>query len=359
VRLLRRGLLRCAAGVGAGLLLAAPAVVVGEAAPQRTKLGLVSYCLGIRERARQAGRAPGPTLGDPTAFLEECHRMGAGGMQVSLGARDDAELAALRTKAEAWEMRVEAILTLPRDAPDLDRFEKEVVAAAQAGAAVARTAMLPGRRYEEFATAEAYRAAAERGLKSLQLAEPVAARHHLRLAIENHKDHRTAEKIGVLKRLGSEYVGACIDVGNNLALLEDPVETVRALAPWALTVHLKDHAVREYDEGFLLADAALGEGFLDLPAIVQIVRKARPAATFNLEVITRDPLKVPVLTDKYWATFDDVPGRDLARTLRLVKAHASPAPLPTVSDLPPERQVEVEAGNVTRSLAYARDKLGL
>jgi hypothetical protein len=68
---------------------------------------------------------------------------------------------------------------------------------------------------------------------------------------------------------------------------------------------------------------------------------------------------VPVLTDKYWATFDDVPGRDLARTLRLVRAHASPAPLPTVSDLPPERQVEVEAGNVTRSLAYARDKLGL
>ena len=38
-------------------------------------------------------------------------------------------------------------------------------------------------------------------------------------------------------------------------------------------------------------------------------------------MITRDPLKVPCLTDRYWATFADLPGRHLARTLSLVRSH--------------------------------------
>jgi hypothetical protein len=40
-------------------------------------------------------------------------------------------------------------------------------------------------------------------------------------------------------------------------------------------------------------------------------------------MITRDPLKIPVYTAKYWATFDDtyspLPGRDLAKVLDLGK----------------------------------------
>ena len=77
-----------------------------------------------------------------------------------------------------------------------------------------------------------------------------------------------------------------------------------------------------------------------------------------LEVITRDPLKVPCLTEKYWATLADVPGTDLARTLRIVRAHSQKT-LPRVSELPSSERAEFEEQNIRQSLAYAHSELGL
>jgi hypothetical protein len=76
-------------------------------------------------------------------------------------------------------------------------------------------------------------------------------------------------------------------------------------------------------------------------------------------MITRDPLRVPCLADGYWATFADVPGRDLARTLAAVRKHAALRPLPKISSLPEAEQLKAEDGNVRRSLDYARRHLSL
>src|SRR5262249_11739501 len=132
-----------------------------------------------------------------------------------------------------------------------------------------------------------------------------------------------------------------------------------AYAPLAFSTHLKDMAVREYDEGFLLAEVPFGSGFLDMKKIVRIFRQARPGIRFNVEMITRDALKVPCLTPKYWATFDKLPGRHLAQTLRMVKQHAAKQPLPRISDLSPEKQLAAEDSNVRQCLAYAREHLEL
>ena len=82
-------------------------------------------------------------------------------------------------------------------------------------------------------------------------------------------------------------------------------------------------AVEPYDEGFLLSEMALGDGMLDIPGMVKVLQQKDPNMIFALEMITRDPLKIPVFTKKYWATFDDsyspLPGRDLARMLEIVK----------------------------------------
>ncbi|MCX7826034.1 MAG: sugar phosphate isomerase/epimerase, partial [Verrucomicrobiae bacterium] len=188
---------------------------------------------------------------------------------------------------------------------------------------------------------------------------PVLARHKFRLAVENHKDQRVAEKLDTLQRVGSEWIGLCVDVANNFALMEDPLETVRAFAPFAFTVHIKDQAIQPDADGFLLADAALGEGFLDLPPIVKALRDAKPDIRFNLETITRDPIRVPVLTNAYWATLADTPARELARTMSVVKIKSRPTPLPLVSKWPVERQLALEQRTIERSLAYAREQLGL
>ncbi len=353
----RREMLLSAAGGLSASLLAATAGRGAQQPPGKTGLGIVTYCLGIQQRAqRGGGQRP---LSDPLNLLQHCRRLGAGGIQVALGARDEAYASQLRKTAEAHGMFIEAIAGLPHDKAGVQRFDATIRTAKQAGARVVRVVIIPGRRYERFDSAEEFGEFCRRGLKSLQLAEPVAARHGVSLAVENHKDQRIPQRLALLDQIGSEYVGACVDVGNSFALMEDTIEAVEAYAPWAVTVHLKDQAVREYEDGFLLADVPLGEGFLDLPKMVEILRKAKPEIHFSLEVITRDPLKVPCLTEKYWTTFAKVPGRDLARTLRTVRAKASDKPLAEVSPLPLKQQVEQEKQNVLRSLAYARQHLGI
>lgn len=322
-----------------------------------TRLGIVVYCLGHRLQWLRA-QHPSRDLTDPLALLEHCHALGAGGVQLSLDVRDEAYTRTLRSKAEQYGMFLEGLVSPPSGPADVERFDAQLTTARRAGVAVVRTVIMPGRRYEFFDSAVKFREYAERGRRALELAEPVAAKRQVRLAVENHKDQRVPERLELLQRLSSPWIGACVDVGNSFALLENPLAVVEAYAPWALTVHLKDQTVQEYEDGFLLGDAALGQGFLDLKQMVQVLRQAKPDVRFSLEVITRDPLQVPCLTEKYWATLAGVPGADLARTLRIVRAQAQKT-LPRVSELPPADRSEFEEQNVRQSLAYARIELGL
>jgi len=141
--------------------------------------------------------------------------------------------------------------------------------------------------------------------RQVELAEPVLRKYRVKLGIENHKGWRSAEQVAWLKQLGSEWVGVCLDFGNNLSLCEDPMDTARALVPYTCFAHIKDNAVQEYEDGFLLSEVPLGEGIIDLKQIVRMLRAVDPNMIIDLEMITRDPLKIPVFTTKYWATFDD------------------------------------------------------
>ncbi|MHB1033021.1 MAG: sugar phosphate isomerase/epimerase family protein [Pirellulales bacterium] len=349
----RRDLLRTAAVavvVGAGRLGAAES-------PRKTALGIVKYARQIRQASEKASN-PDRDLFEPLAFLEHCRQLGAGGIQVPLGVRDGQYARDLRGRAAQYGMFIEAIVEPPRDRTDVERFAAAMRTAAEAGARAACTVLFPGRRYEEFDSAEQFRRCEEQAQRAVELAAPVAEKYRLPLAVENHKDQLVRERLELLKRISSRWVGMCVDVGNNIALLEDPIEVIEAFAPWAIAVHLKDHAVQESADGFLLADVPLGKGFLDLKKVVAILRKARPEIQFGLEVITRDPLRVPCLTEKYWATLAAVSGRDLARAMRLIRQHRAET-LPTVRALPREQQVALEDATVKTSLAYARDELGI
>jgi len=326
--------------------------------------GLTAATIGDLTRVYGAARVTESGLGiedrlaEPLNFIDHCHKVGAGGMQMNIGVRDQDYAARLRRKADAYEMFVEGSVSLPRQPSDVERFEAALRTAKQAGAKVIRTA-IGGRRYEQFSNAGQFEAFAARSLKSLQLAGPLATRQRMRLAIENHKDWRIDQMLDMLKRLGSEYVGVCVDTANSFALLEDPMAVVEAYAPVGFSAHLKDMAVGEYEEGFLLADVPLGQGVLDLSKMVEILRRANPEIKFSLEMATRDALKVPCLTDKYWATFADVPGSDLAHALRYVRANASTMSLPKVSHMPLDELVRLEEDNIKQSLIFAKEHLNL
>ena len=199
--------------------------------------------------AGDRGRKSQDRFSEPARFLDYARSLGASGVQVGLGALDDAAADALRERALAASMYLEGIVSLPRDQADVERFEAEIRTAKRAGAEVVRTVMLSGRRYETFATAAAFRRFAETSSHALSLAAPVVARHDIRLAVENHKDWRADELLAVLKRVGNDHVGVCLDTGNSIALLEDPMEVVETLAPRAFTTHFKDMGLEEYRTG--------------------------------------------------------------------------------------------------------------
>ncbi len=97
--------------------------------------------------------------------------------------------------------------------------------------------------------------------------------------------------------------------------------------------------------------------------MVKTLQQKDPNMIFALEMITRDPLKIPVFTEKYWATFDDsyspLPGRELARMLAIVRANPPKAPLPQVTGLSPAEALRLEDELINRSIAYARQHLSL
>jgi sugar phosphate isomerase/epimerase len=355
MKMTRRDALLTLSTAGSALLAGTAAAASPERATARAHMGIVTYAFGIHQKNQWAGRHTG--LSPALALLEESARLGAAGIQVDLTAQDAPHAAELRSRSEQHGMYLEAGISPPRNDSDVGRFEQDIRIAMQAGASLARTVILPGRRYEQFKSLAEFHEYEKRGLEALQLAEPVLARNRFHLAVENHKDQRIPEKLELIKKLNSEWIGICVDVGNSFTLLEDPIQTVRAFAPYALTVHFKDQAVRENQDGFWFADIALGEGFLDLSGIVKILRDAKPDIHLNLETITRDPLNVPVLKDEYWVTMPDTPARELARTLRTIKTQSAAKPFVLVSKLPVEEQLAQELHNVEQSLTYARNHL--
>jgi sugar phosphate isomerase/epimerase len=331
---------------------AAAVPLLGAAPTQRSKrMGVGMHSYGFHWRAAK--------FSDAFEFLKYASELGAGGVQVNIGAKDSAYARRIRAFVDEHEMYFEAQFNLPKDDGDVSRFETDVRLAREAGATVFRTACLSGRRYETFKSAEEFRDFRERSWKSLVLAEPILKKHRLRVAVENHKDWLIPELLEILQRMSSEWVGVCIDTGNSIALLEDAMEVVEAFAPFVASTHIKDMGVQESADGFLLSEVPLGEGFLPLKRIIETVRKANPAVQFNLEMITRDPLRVPCLTENYWATMEKTPASQLARALGSVKKSASSKPLPKTTGLTLDQQLAFEDANVRQSLRYARDHLAL
>ena len=262
-----------------------------------------------------------------------------------------------RRMKEELGMYVEVQTFLPREDPGV--FEHAVKIAKEAGATSLRVVCLLGRRYEMFDRYEDWKAAIVGFHKQIEAAVPIAERHKMPLGIENHKDWRVDQQVDLLKRYSSEYLGVTLDTGNNLAVLDDPIEVVELLAPYTVNTHFKDMALEEYEDGFLLSEVPLGEGILDMKRITDTIRRARPDVHFSLEMITRDPLQVPCLTDKYWATFTDLNGVHLARMLSWIRANRPRAPLPRIGGLTPGERAALERELVDRSIAYAREHLGL
>jgi sugar phosphate isomerase/epimerase len=292
-------------------------------------------------------------------LIEHCAKIQAGGVQVGVNNWSQDFAKKVRDKREKLGLYLEGSIGLPKKSEDVGTFENEVINAKEAGATILRSVCQGGRRYETYDSLAAFKEFKTNSIASVQRAEPIVRKHKMKLAIENHKDWRADELANLIKQVDSEWVGVTLDFGNSISLMEDPMDVVKTLVPFVFSTHVKDMAVEEYENGFLLSEVPLGNGYLDLPVMVNMCRQHNPDVTFSLEMITRDPLQIPCLASNYWNTFENIPASELARTLQMIKKNKYKSSLPRVSQLPNEERLAIEEDNILSSLSYSRDKLGL
>jgi 3-oxoisoapionate decarboxylase len=241
------------------------------------KLGLDSYSyhLAFGAHADFRPRRPLTLLG----FIERVARLGLDGFQIDplhLESRARTYLDEVRAAAAARGLFVEyGTLGLePR------RLRRELQVAARLGSPVLRTFGHFDRHHPRTRVAEVWR----RGVAALREVAPVARDLGIRLAVENHGDFTTAELVRLVEAVDSPAVGICLDVGNPLLTLEEPLVAIRAMLPHVVTTHFKDYAMRPTHAGAKIVGVALGEGIIDLPAAVKLLRSAPALDRIILEI---------------------------------------------------------------------------
>jgi sugar phosphate isomerase/epimerase len=336
--------------------LAAARSLLAAAGAAKGRIGICTFSCHQHWKAVGAKQA-GVKFTDALSFYRYARELGAEGVQTPLRPAESAVARQMREQVERDGGYYEGELRLPKSESDLETFEKDVQLAREAGATVARAVFTNGRRYEVFKTLADFRAFEAQAEKTLTLIEPVLRKHQLKVAIENHKDHTADELAALMQKTSSEWIGVLVDTGNNLALLEEPQAVIETLAPFAMSVHLKDMAVQPCDDGFLLSEVPLGTGMLDLPRIITTLHQANPALVFNLEMATRDPLRIPCLTDGYFATFPGRRATHLDPAMQLVKRHPPKGPVPSVSGKPNGQVLAEEESNNRQGLGWMNKNL--
>lgn len=167
------------------------------------------------------------------------------------------------------------------DRAALDDLIAHIAIAERIGAKVMRICC--GGRRSRPSSWPAHRAAI---LPMLERAVAAAEEQGIVLAIENHIDFLADELVEVIETIGSPHLGVCLDTGNNLRILEDPMVAARKLVPYARATHIKDVAARTGDphEFSFWPSVPLGRGLIDIGAIVGWLRGAGYDGLLALEI---------------------------------------------------------------------------
>jgi sugar phosphate isomerase/epimerase len=117
----------------------------------------------------------------------------------------------------------------------------------------------------------------------LQALLPALRNSGLALALENRFGLRSAALAQVVAALADPALGFCVDTANSVGFMEDPVETVTNLAPRALQMHLKDYIVVKVPVGYHITGRPLGQGWLDVPRVLQALGEQRARLDYLVE----------------------------------------------------------------------------
>lgn len=185
------------------------------------------------------------------------------------------------------------------------------------------------------------------------------------LCIENHGGLRMEYIRRVLDAIRSDHLGICLDTGNPVLTLEDPVEVIKELASRAYTVHLKDWKLVKTNAGILARGCSLGDGVVDLPTVVEILKRCAPYPDklhLNIET-AQEYIQLNIFTAEFWKYHKEVSGGELGKVLRLVeKRDANPTIDYRLAYMRGASETEIlaeEESAIQKSIQYAREVLEL
>jgi len=190
----------------------------------------------------------------------------------------------------------------------------------------------------------------------------------VKIALENHAgDMQAREILTIIQESGPDFVGSCLDTGNPLWVMENPLVTMDVLGPHVLTTHVRDSAVFDHPRGAAAQWVALGDGNVDLPQLVALHKQLCPNAAMNLEIITgRPPDVLPYREQSFWKYFPKTLASEFVRFVELARKGNPFMGTMVVEDATGQRTPEFAAAmrqqqriDLERSLEYAKHKLGV
>ena len=143
-------------------------------------------------------------------------------------------------------------------------------------------------------------------LEGLAAGAAYALEQGVTLALENHGRFagRSDQVQGIIDHVGSPALRVNFDTGNFLLAGQDPAAAARELGDLVVLVHLKDIKLANADEqGHVFADPAgrtltgsvIGQGLVDMPAVIAVLREAGYDGWLSLEYEgSTDPFAVGV-----------------------------------------------------------------
>lgn len=243
------------------------------------KLGLFSYSYHLSFGKHDIFQ--GSKKIDLFEYMDMCKEMGLDGIQIDpmhLERNDDAYLQSIVEYATNCGFYIEYGTT----GVEIDHLLEQLEIAKKLTSPILRT-------YIGFDPSDSTvnpEKEVEHAIHVLNSVKGKAEEYNIKIAVENHCDLTADELLKLIEEIDSPYVGVCVDLGNFMIHLENPVESVRKLAPYIVSTHFKDYNSTMQNWGFKTFGVALGEGKIDLQGVLDIL--------INESKLDRIMLEIPI-----------------------------------------------------------------
>jgi sugar phosphate isomerase/epimerase len=125
------------------------------------------------------------------------------------------------------------------------------------------------------------------------------------IGIENHDRFFAKEFAKIIETTGDEHVGIVLDTVNSFSKEERSLEVLDILAPYVVCFHVKDYNIqrRTDAQGLVVVGAIAGEGRLNIPHMLNVLRERAPRDFSTILEFWMEPaetLSATLAKEEYW-----------------------------------------------------------